>query len=152
MTPDDALALARLRDDVARGRVAEIRRERGHLTQREVARAVGTTPAAVGGWESGRRMPRGTAALRYAQLLAELERQYADRHALAEATCIEELPAWAQKLIRDIRAEAAEHRTRTKELAEALAEAEAGLDRADVAELGLDATNLLDAGLGGGLG
>jgi DNA-binding XRE family transcriptional regulator len=85
MTPDDALALARLRADVASGRVADIRRICGLLTQREVAQTVGTTPAAIGGWEAGRRMPRGQAALRYARLLEDLERQHTARTGGADA-------------------------------------------------------------------
>lgn len=83
MTPDEALTLARLRADVASGRVKIVRQACGHLSQREIAQAVGTTPAAVAGWESGRRMPRGRAALRYAALLADLERQHADRVSVA---------------------------------------------------------------------
>ena len=64
---------------VAGRQVAEIRTRCGPLTQGEVARAVGATPAAVSGWESGRRMPSGQMALRYARLLDDLERQYGAR-------------------------------------------------------------------------
>jgi DNA-binding transcriptional regulator YiaG len=68
------LALASLRADVASGR-ARLIRERARVSQSEVGRAIGTTGSAIAHWEAGRRVPRGEAAIRYAQLLAELERQ-----------------------------------------------------------------------------
>lgn len=59
------------------GRGREIR-ERANLTQEEVAAAI-TSPgaavsrAAIGMWESGRRIPSGRRALAYGRLLRDLE-------------------------------------------------------------------------------
>lgn len=68
---DAAVTLARLRADVASGRVREIR-ERARLSQSEVAEGVGVERSTVAQWEAGR-MPRGDHAARYAALLARLE-------------------------------------------------------------------------------
>jgi len=70
------LSLASLRADVASGR-ARLIRERARVSQSEVGRAIGTTGSAIAHWEAGRRVPRGDAAIRYAQLLTKLERQHA---------------------------------------------------------------------------
>ncbi len=69
---DDALAVAQMRGDVLSGRARAIR-ERGHLTQAEVGRAVRATQSAVAQWEAGRRLPRGRLAVRYAAFLWELD-------------------------------------------------------------------------------
>jgi DNA-binding transcriptional regulator YiaG len=68
----DILAVAQLRADLRSGRAREIR-ERAHLSLAEVARALGTDPSAVWGWESGRRSPRGPNAAKYASLLWKLD-------------------------------------------------------------------------------
>ena len=73
LAADDAVILARLRADVASGRVRQVR-ERARLSQPEIAQAIGTSATAVSQWEAGRRLPRGPAALRYAALLAELDK------------------------------------------------------------------------------
>lgn len=70
-TQEKALALSKLRADVRNGRAKELR-ERAKLSQSEVAHSIGASRAAVSLWETGRRMPRGEPALRYAQLLAAL--------------------------------------------------------------------------------
>jgi transcriptional regulator with XRE-family HTH domain len=72
ISADSAVALARLRADMASGRAREVR-ERARLSQAEVAEAVGVTQPTVAGWESGRRKPHGDRAARYADLLARLE-------------------------------------------------------------------------------
>jgi DNA-binding transcriptional regulator YiaG len=69
----DILAVAQLRADLRSGRAKEIR-ERAHLSLAEVARALKTDPSAVWGWESGRRVPRGENATRYADLLWQLDK------------------------------------------------------------------------------
>jgi DNA-binding transcriptional regulator YiaG len=73
LAANDAMVLARLRADVISGRVRQIR-EQAHLSQPEIAHAIGTSSTAVSQWEAGRRMPRGPAALRYAALLDELDK------------------------------------------------------------------------------
>lgn len=72
ISADGAVTLARLRADVASGRAREIR-ERARLSQAELAEAVGVKQPTVAGWESGRKMPHGEPAARYAALLARLE-------------------------------------------------------------------------------
>jgi transcriptional regulator with XRE-family HTH domain len=69
----EVLAVAQLRADVISGRARSIR-EKAHLTQAEVARAVGVSPSAVAQWEGGRRVPSGDAASRYAEFLWDLDR------------------------------------------------------------------------------
>jgi DNA-binding XRE family transcriptional regulator len=69
---DEAVALARLRADLASGKAREVRK-RARLSQADVARAVGVDPQTVTNWEAGRRMPRGETAIKYATLLHELE-------------------------------------------------------------------------------
>jgi len=72
ISADSAVTLARLRSDVASGRAREVRL-RARLSQNEVAEVVGVAQPTVAGWESGRKMPRGEHAARYADLLARLE-------------------------------------------------------------------------------
>lgn len=71
MRTSDALLLSEARRALRDGSAREIR-ERAKLTQREVAESVGVSADAVTRWEQGSRSPRGTAALRYARLLAQL--------------------------------------------------------------------------------
>lgn len=47
-------------------------RETAGLSLAEVAREVGVTKAAVSRWETGKRVPRGEAAVAYARLLRAL--------------------------------------------------------------------------------
>jgi DNA-binding transcriptional regulator YiaG len=60
--------LLEARDASRSGRGADIR-ERAGLTRSELARVVGVTPSAISRWESGRRRPTGTTALRYGRVL-----------------------------------------------------------------------------------
>jgi DNA-binding transcriptional regulator YiaG len=69
--------LQALRELTTSGKAREIR-EAARLTESEIARSVGTHYSTVSRWESGQRLPRGEAALRYAALL--------DRLAKAEAS------------------------------------------------------------------
>ncbi len=71
MRTSDLVALAAARRAAADGSAQRLRKAAG-LTQREIASAVGVTPAAVGMWERGERVPRGLEALAYARLLAAL--------------------------------------------------------------------------------
>lgn len=63
--------LAGVRDLTHSGQARKIR-QHANLTRAEVARAVGVDPSTVSRWESGERRPRGTAAIRYAELLRRL--------------------------------------------------------------------------------
>lgn len=53
------------------GTARRLRVEAG-LSQSEIAREVGVTSSAVALWESGKRVPRGEAAVRYAKVLESL--------------------------------------------------------------------------------
>lgn len=70
----EALAIAEIRETALAGRAQAIR-ERAHLSQLEVAAAIGASRSAVSSWEQGRRLPRGDVALRYLYLLRALEHQ-----------------------------------------------------------------------------
>ena len=50
-------------------------REAARLSLVTVARAVEADPSAIGRWERGERLPRGSAALKYAQLITRLRAQ-----------------------------------------------------------------------------
>jgi transcriptional regulator with XRE-family HTH domain len=69
---DAAVALARLRADMVSGRARKVR-EGARLSQAEAAEAVGVRQSRLADWESGRRSPRGDAAMAYAALLERLE-------------------------------------------------------------------------------
>jgi transcriptional regulator with XRE-family HTH domain len=69
---EEILAVAQLRADVASGRAREIR-ERAHLSQADVARALGVDQPTVARWEAGR-APSRRHATRYAELLWRLDR------------------------------------------------------------------------------
>lgn len=67
----EVLAIAQLRADVRSGRARAIR-ERAHLSQADVARAVGVDQPTVARWEAGR-FPRREHSVRYAELLSHLD-------------------------------------------------------------------------------
>jgi DNA-binding transcriptional regulator YiaG len=69
---EEVLSVAQLRADVLSGRARAIR-ERAHLTQAEVGRAIRASASAVTQWEAGRRLPRGRLAVRYASFLWDLD-------------------------------------------------------------------------------
>lgn len=71
MEIDEALALVQVRSDLRSGRARAIREAAG-LSQAEIARPIGVERATVALWEQHRRIPRGDAALRYAELLRRL--------------------------------------------------------------------------------
>jgi DNA-binding transcriptional regulator YiaG len=71
MTVKDVLLVAEARELCRSGTAAEIR-EAAALSQSEIARAIGVTPAAVCRWEGGTRLPRGEPAKRLALLLRAL--------------------------------------------------------------------------------
>lgn len=68
MNTEDLLRVSAVRRLVASGEVRE-RREALHLSAREMAAAIQSSPAAVCRWESGQSMPKPAAALRLAKLL-----------------------------------------------------------------------------------
>lgn len=72
MTITDLARLQRVRAAAANGRACQVRQQAG-LTQLEIAEAVGVAQPTVALWESGKRVPRGAAALRYAEALETLE-------------------------------------------------------------------------------
>jgi transcriptional regulator with XRE-family HTH domain len=53
------------------GRGARLR-EAARLSQSDLARIVGTTPATISRWEAGLRKPRGSLAVAYAQALRKV--------------------------------------------------------------------------------
>jgi DNA-binding XRE family transcriptional regulator len=72
--------LALVRRLAADGRARKIRQNVG-LSLYDLARDLGVTPGTVSRWETGMRVPRGEAALRYADLLSELLDFLGGRHA-----------------------------------------------------------------------
>ena len=72
MLSDDALDLARLRDMTTSGKARRIRLA-ARLSLHEMARAIGSSHAAVQRWETNERRPRGELALRYLALLDALQ-------------------------------------------------------------------------------
>lgn len=68
MSPEDLRRISAVRALVANGRAREHRTSR-HLTLREVADAIGSSPSAVHNWETGKASPRSRAALRLADAL-----------------------------------------------------------------------------------
>jgi DNA-binding transcriptional regulator YiaG len=63
--------LQALRERTASGQAREIRMA-ARLTQSDIARSVGVHFSTLSRWESGERLPRGDAALRYGALLDRL--------------------------------------------------------------------------------
>jgi DNA-binding XRE family transcriptional regulator len=70
----DLERLRRIRANAATGRARETRLNAG-LTQDEIAQTVGVAQTTVALWETGKRVPRGMKALRYALILEALERK-----------------------------------------------------------------------------
>lgn len=70
-------AIRRYRDAASSGRYLELRKHFG-MTQGQVAEVVGVGVAALGHYETGRRLPTGERALRYGRFMEELERRLAD--------------------------------------------------------------------------
>lgn len=71
---DRALTLAQMREAIISGRARRVRLS-AHLSQAELAAAVGTVRSTICSWEQGRRLPRGDLAARYAAVLAALDRR-----------------------------------------------------------------------------
>lgn len=63
--------IARVRAMLRSGRAREIREHAG-LSVPEVADALNLNPSTVARWERGERVPRGSSAIAYAELLREL--------------------------------------------------------------------------------
>lgn len=76
MTKAHILRLARLRAAVTSGEAQRLR-VASHLSINEVADACKVDQSTIWRWENGRRIPRGTAALRYAEFIDALQRQAA---------------------------------------------------------------------------
>lgn len=73
MTGTEVLKLARVRRLAREGIARRVRLDAG-LSLADVAEAVGVAVATLSRWEHGVRRPTGEPALRYADLLAQLER------------------------------------------------------------------------------
>jgi DNA-binding transcriptional regulator YiaG len=73
VTAREVLELAATRRLLRSGEARRIRLDAG-LSQTEIARSVGVTAGAVSRWETGSRRPVGEAAVRYAQVMLELEK------------------------------------------------------------------------------
>jgi len=67
--------LSAVRRLVKNGEARHIR-ESAHLTQRDVAKAVGATGSTVSCWESGKHCPTGRAAIAYGRLLAAIVQEH----------------------------------------------------------------------------
>jgi transcriptional regulator with XRE-family HTH domain len=72
MTENDLVLVAQVRADARSGRARDTR-EAADVAQAEIAEVCGVAPATVSLWESGKRAPRGKAALKYARILRLLE-------------------------------------------------------------------------------
>lgn len=70
---DEAMAVAQVRADLRSGRARAIR-EKAHLSQADVARALGTDPPTVSRWETGQCPPRRDYAVKLARLLWDLDK------------------------------------------------------------------------------
>jgi transcriptional regulator with XRE-family HTH domain len=71
LVEEDLILLREVREAARSGRARRVRELSG-LSQQEVAAAVGVDAATVSRWESGRRTPRGAAAVAYAKALRAL--------------------------------------------------------------------------------
>lgn len=71
MTERQAIELASLRRIIRSGEARRLRLD-SELSQLDVADAVNVCYATISRWETGKRRPRGRAALRYWRLLAKL--------------------------------------------------------------------------------
>jgi len=83
MNNTDLVRLAAVRSLADSGRARSIRRAAG-ISLQEVANVVGVRASTISRWESGQRVPRGDAALRYARLLHRLAACEAGGTAIAE--------------------------------------------------------------------
>lgn len=72
MSPKDLLLVAQARQYAVTGRGRDLRIAQG-LSLRETATAIDVSAAGLWRWERGERVPRGAAAVRWAQLLRQLE-------------------------------------------------------------------------------
>lgn len=100
-------------------------RQRADVSQDRMARELGVDRVTLLRWEQGTRSPRGAQLAAYAALLSDLDAAACDAGEPAEPSTIDELPGWAQKLIRDLRADAAGNRVRAKRRGSQLAGAAA---------------------------
>jgi DNA-binding transcriptional regulator YiaG len=73
MSVEHVVLLATARTHAANGTGRAIR-QRARLSLGDVARAIGSSGPVVSRWENGLRMPSGPPAVRWSQLLAELEK------------------------------------------------------------------------------
>jgi transcriptional regulator with XRE-family HTH domain len=64
--------LTRIRQEAKSGR-ARMRRQNAGLSLRDLAAALGVDPATLWRWETGRSIPRATAALQWAEALQEVD-------------------------------------------------------------------------------
>jgi transcriptional regulator with XRE-family HTH domain len=76
MSPQELSLLIEGRAAVTSGRGTRIRETAG-LSQSELARLVGVTPAAISRWEAGERTPSGESAVSYAKALRRLAQEVA---------------------------------------------------------------------------
>lgn len=72
MTLDDILLIARTTQRGRDGTAREIRQRAG-LSLAAVGKVLGVNPSAVQRWEKGETRPRGDMAIKYAELLTQLE-------------------------------------------------------------------------------
>ena len=72
-TPSDLELISYARRAAANGDARQIR-EDALLSQSDLARTIGTTPATVSRWEAGKRVPWGDMAVRYARVLTMLKK------------------------------------------------------------------------------
>jgi DNA-binding XRE family transcriptional regulator len=70
-SPNGPAAIALIRDCVRSGKAREIRVAAG-LSLADVGRAVGVSAPCIALWETGQRIPRSAAALKYGQVLVAL--------------------------------------------------------------------------------
>ena len=73
MSVDQVLLITAARAHATNGTGRRIR-ERARLSLQDVGAAIGSSGAAVSRWERGERMPRGTQAIKWAELLTELDK------------------------------------------------------------------------------
>lgn len=76
MTPQEVVLLATARAHAQNGTGRQIRQAAG-VSLEAIADAIGSSKAVMSRWERGERMPRGTQAVRWAELLGDLKRAMA---------------------------------------------------------------------------
>lgn len=72
MTTRELSSIAAARELLSSGRARQLR-QASHLSLRDVAQALDTSPATVLRWESGEQRPRAESALLYARLLRAVQ-------------------------------------------------------------------------------